>query len=85
MFEVVFSRQAEKFYNKADDKLIFKINQVIQELSVQPFIGNNIKKLRGYFDGMYRYRIGDYRIVYSVENSIKIISVIWIGKRKDAY
>jgi mRNA interferase RelE/StbE len=48
-------------------------------------LGNNIKKLRGALSGLYRYRIGDYRIVYSVESKIRIISVVWIGKRKDAY
>ncbi len=85
MFEIVLSKQSEKFYLSATDKLVSKINLAFDELSINPFYGNNIKKLKGKLDGLYRYRITDYRIVYSISDEIKIISIIWIGKRKDAY
>ena len=85
MFDIILSHQAEKFYNDVNDKLASKFNIAFDEISVQPYYGNNIKKLKGDLDGLYRYRSGDYRIVYSIEDKIKIVSVNWIGKRKDAY
>jgi mRNA interferase RelE/StbE len=85
MFDIVLSKQAELFYCESDNVLASKLNAAFDYISTQPFFGNNIKKLRGALSGLYRYRIGDYRIVYSVESKIRIISVVWIGKRKDAY
>ena len=85
MFDIILSRQAEKFYNEVNDKLASKFNIAFDEISVHPYFGNKIKKLKGELDGLYRYRTGDYRIVYSIEDKIKIVSVTWIGKRKDAY
>ena len=85
MFDINLSNQAAKFYVSANNKLASKLNSAFEVLRENPFYGNNIKKLRGGLEGLHRYRIGDIRIVYSVEETIKIVSVSWIGKRKDAY
>ena len=85
MFEISLSNNATKFYQQADEKLSTNLNNAFDELSLNPYFGNNIKKLKGKLFGLYRYRLGNYRIVYSVEETIKVIAVIWIGKRKDAY
>lgn len=85
MFEIILSSKAKKFYASVDDELASKINAALDIISTQPYFGNNIKKLKGNFEGLYRYRIGNYRIVYSIEEQIKIVSIVWIGKRKDAY
>lgn len=85
MFDINLSNQAAKFYLSANNKLVSKINIAFDEIRINPFFGNNIKKLRGGLEGLYRYRVGDIRIVYSIESAIKIVSVTWIGKRKDAY
>ena len=49
-----------------------------------PVRGFDVVKLRGY-DSVYRIRIGDVRVVYSVEWGEKIISIHFIGSRKQAY
>jgi mRNA interferase RelE/StbE len=85
MFEVVLSNQAEKFYDLANDKLKSQLNLSIDIISENPYLGNNIKLLKGSLGGLHRYRLGNYRIVYSIQEKIKIISIFWIGKRKDAY
>ncbi len=43
------------------------------------------KPLKGSYKGLYRYRIGDYRIIYSVEDDRLIVFVLRIRHRKDAY
>ena len=40
--------------------------------------------MQGYA-GYYRLRVGDYRIIYTVNNEILIIRIIRIGNRGDIY
>ena len=51
----------------------------------EPFWGNNIKKLQGYSPDTWRYRIGKFRIFYIVDQDEKIIYILSVDHRKDAY
>jgi len=42
------------------------------------------KKLKGRH-GLYRVRVGDYRIIYSVDDNIQVVLVVKAGDRKDVY
>jgi mRNA interferase RelE/StbE len=42
------------------------------------------KRLRGP-DGFHRVRVGDYRIVYLVEDRVLLICVVRVAHRKDVY
>jgi mRNA interferase RelE/StbE len=46
---------------------------------------DGIKKLKGKQAGLYRIRIGSYRIVYSISDKTIYVSVVWIGQRGGAY
>jgi mRNA interferase RelE/StbE len=54
-------------------------------LKNNPFFGANIKKLKGDYREIYRFRIGDYRLFYKVDEKELIIFIINIEDRKDAY
>ncbi len=41
--------------------------------------------LTGRFSGLWRYRVGDYRIVCRIENDHLVVLVVGIGHRKDVY
>ena len=43
------------------------------------------KPLKGLFKGMYRYRSGDYRVIYAVDKAENVIMVLKVGARKDIY
>ncbi len=43
------------------------------------------KPLSGNFSGIYRYRIGDYRVLYQVIQEEVLIDVVAVGHRKDVY
>lgn len=63
-----------------------KINDfVYPQLRENPFYGANIKKLKGEFSNIYRYRVGKYRIFYSIEKNQLLVLMIEIQDRKDAY
>jgi mRNA interferase RelE/StbE len=69
-------------YNKIYKKIT---NYIYPQLRNNPFFGSNIKKLKGEFEGLYRYRIGNYRLFYKIENANVLIIIIDIDDRKDAY
>lgn len=58
---------------------------VYPQLRINPFFGKNIKKLKGELKDVYRYRIGEYRLFYSVNEKQILIFIMDIVKRKDAY
>lgn len=33
----------------------------------------------------YRLRIGDYRVVYTVADSVRVVSIVAVGHRRDIY
>ncbi|MEA2049266.1 MAG: type II toxin-antitoxin system RelE/ParE family toxin [Campylobacterota bacterium] len=55
------------------------------QLRTNPFYGNNIKKLKGEFDGYYRYRIGNYRLFYLIENEKVLVAIVDFRHRQNAY
>jgi mRNA interferase RelE/StbE len=44
-----------------------------------------VKKLKGNNEDLYRIRSGDYRVVYSIEDEIRVVDIRKIGHRKDIY
>jgi mRNA interferase RelE/StbE len=67
-------------------KLYKKISEYVYPLlKKNPYFGPNIKRLKGNLSGYYRYRIGDYRLFYEIDNAKIIIFVIDIADRKNAY
>jgi len=60
-------------------------NYVYPILKNNPFFGANIKKLKGDFSGYYRYRIGKYRLFYTVDQDRIIVFIINIQHRKESY
>ncbi len=55
------------------------------QLKAGPDFGNNIKKLRGYEPDTWRYRIGRFRLFYIVDQDDKVVYILTIDDRKDAY
>ena len=58
---------------------------IYPKLRSSPFWGPNIKRLKGELSGIYRYRIGNYRLFYVVDPEKKLVFILDITHRKDAY
>jgi mRNA interferase RelE/StbE len=54
-------------------------------LRTNPYFGPNIKKLKGEYKDVYRFRIGDYRLFYKISEETVIVFIVNIESRKDAY
>lgn len=55
------------------------------QLQEQPFYGANIRKLRSFSLDVWRYRIGKFRVFYVVDEDARIVSIVSVEVRKDAY
>jgi mRNA interferase RelE/StbE len=72
--------------NPKFSKLYEKITDyVYPQLRTNPFFGPNIRKLKGKFEGVYRYRLGNYRLFYKIDDQRVIVFILYISDRKDAY
>ena len=85
MYEIELSRKAAKFYQKADTANVRRLNAAFDRLAEDPFNHNNIKQLNGELQGSFRLRVGNIRIIYSIDDAIKIVYIEVIGFRGDVY
>lgn len=81
-----FDRCLDRITNRDRTSIEKKIKDYMApQLKLEPHYGTNIKKLKGYDPETWRYRIGNYRIFYLIDEIKKEIQVISIDQRKDAY
>ena len=85
MFEVFFSPPVLRILDRADPPLRKKLDRCFEKLRRDPIHHNNIKRLTGEFAGLYRFRVGDWRVVYRINEQARTIVVIDIGHRRDIY
>jgi mRNA interferase RelE/StbE len=62
------------------DEIARILNGIEKRVLKNPFLG---KALKGDFGGCYRYRFGDYRVIYTIAH--KEILILRIGHRKEIY
>lgn len=80
MYQIVIKKKAKKFIDKLPQNEKKRIVAAIEKLPD----GEDIKKLKGYED-VLRLRVGEYRIIYTVDNGRLIITVIDAGNRGQIY
>ncbi|MBW4505008.1 MAG: type II toxin-antitoxin system RelE/ParE family toxin [Scytonematopsis contorta HA4267-MV1] len=85
MYEVVLSDEAQDVYASANQALAKKIAKCLEQLEQNPSYHPNIKALKGDLAGYYRYRIGDYRVIYLIDDINNQVMVNTIVYRRDAY
>jgi mRNA interferase RelE/StbE len=85
MYNVVLSARAEEIYATADQALAKKVARCFEQLEQNPRFHSNVKPLKGDFAGYYRYRIGDYRVIYQVDDGTNQVMVTNIAHRREAY
>lgn len=81
-YTVFVERYAQKQLMKLDKKLIPVIKAAIADLANNPR-PYGYKKLKG--EDAYRIRVGDYRVIYEIEDDIIQVTVVSVGHRKDVY
>lgn len=79
-YRIEIDKRAIKFISKQPQRDRERILAAIYKL---PHTGD-IKAMRGH-EGFYRLRVGDYRIIYTVDHDVLVVRVIEAGNRGDVY
>jgi mRNA interferase RelE/StbE len=83
MHKITFSKEADKTLRRMARNNALIIANKIKELASNPNTMRNVKKLTDHPG--YRLRVGDWRIVYTVNNNELMIHVISIKTRGEVY
>ena len=82
-YRIIIPRLVQKQLDDLPKKQRERLISAIRLLADEPR-PSGVKKLKGY-EKMYRIRIGDYRVIYNIEDQEKLILVLSSIHRKDAY
>lgn len=82
-YAVQFSPRAQRDLRSPPAQVVQRVLPRIETLTDEPRPAG-AKKLSGDHD-VWRIRIGDYRILYAINDHIRIVEVRKVGHRKDIY
>ena len=82
MYRIILQKPADRFLKKLEKTEQRRVIKKLKELRENPYIG---VPLVANLSGLWRLRMGDYRVVYQIKNEELIIMVLKIGHRKNAY
>ena len=85
MYRDEWARGAANAYRRLDDNVKQRVDDALNELREDPFRASNVKALSGPLRGTYRKRIGDLRLLFSLDTVEQVLYVEAIVDRKDAY
>ena len=80
MYNIEWKEHALQNLEKLENSISRRIIKKVEELFEDPF-SKNIKKLKG--RDYFRMRVGDYRIIFFIEQNT--IQILKIGHRKNIY
>jgi mRNA interferase RelE/StbE len=80
---IEISPAAARQLKKIDRRVLLQIAEKIDSLA-EDARPRGCEKLGGYED-MYRVRVGDYRIIYAVEDKLVLVAVLKVGNRAEVY
>lgn len=82
-YRVEFTRQAAKIFKDLPVREQQRLKPQIDALAVEPR-PSGVVKLAGE-ENLYRIRVGNYRVIYNIQDKQLIILILKIGHRKDVY
>ncbi|MDQ7030861.1 MAG: type II toxin-antitoxin system RelE/ParE family toxin [Ardenticatenia bacterium] len=84
-FEDIRTREAQNFYEKADPPLVRRLHRCFEQLRETPYEHPNIRRLKGPLAGFFRYRVGNWRVIYNVDDDAREVTILLIVHRGQAY
>ena len=79
-YRIVLMKPAQKFIERQErshqERLLTAIYKLPHEGDIKPLTGQT---------NVYRLRIGNYRVIFSIQNELLIVEVMTIGNRGDIY
>ena len=79
-YKVIIMKPARKFIERQartqQERLLTAIYRLPYEGDIKPLTGK---------ENVYRLRVGDYRVIYSVYDDVLTVEVLTVGNRGDVY
>lgn len=81
-----FERDLRQLTRAGRADIVHRLRSVVYpQLVHHPHYGNHIRKLQGYTPETWRYRIGDWRFFYEIDDEEKVIFMTAAAHRGSAY
>jgi mRNA interferase RelE/StbE len=82
-YSLEIKQSAQRELDALDDALFTRIDRKILAVAGNPRPAG-CKKLKGYKD-LWRVRVGDWRVLYIIDDAAKLVTVTRIAHRREAY
>lgn len=82
-YSIEFSKRAERQFNTLPQQIQKRLQLRIDALATNPH-PRGAKKLEEN-ENRYRIRVGDYRIIYEVQDVALVVILVRIGHRREVY
>jgi mRNA interferase RelE/StbE len=82
VYRIELTRSADKELKSLPAKTVGRISSKIDQLAINPRPEGS-KKLKG--EDLWRIRIGGYRVVYFIEEVVRVVEIVRIRHRSDVY
>lgn len=80
MYQIEFSRTADKEIDRLSAQMAERVMCSVAGLADNPRpVG--VKKMRG-FQSVYRIRVGSYRVIYEIRESVLVVLILEVGHRR---
>lgn len=83
LYEIEFAPKAARQFKKLSNEARLRLRPRIDALARNPR-PKGVKKLSGERN-LYRIRVGEYRVIYSIQDDVLIVLVLKIGARREVY
>ncbi|MDP3839294.1 MAG: type II toxin-antitoxin system RelE/ParE family toxin [Methylococcales bacterium] len=84
-WNIAFKSKANKSLQQLDNTIQIRIVDFLNKLALQDNPRLQGKALTGEYAGLWRYRVGDYRIICNIQDNQLTILVLQLGHRKNIY
>lgn len=84
-WQIKFTEKAENSFSKLDKAVQKRVVKKLKEISKHENPKDTGKALTGNLTGLWRYRVGDYRIICSIEQTEIVILVVDVNHRRQVY
>ena len=85
MWRVTWTATAKNYYSRMDKQSRERIGEALKEIGSDPLACKNAKRLHGRLEGLYRYRVGKFRMIFRILAEASEVRVLAIASRGNIY
>lgn len=83
MTKLLLAEPAEEELSKLPDRVFHRMAKAIGRLAKDPVSGSHFLRATDHGTNLHVVRVGDYRIIYSINQDPIIVTVLPVNKSKD--